>query len=192
MWSPAIPNGILNVSWNESGLCTNEIKHRHRSSCENEENKTEFSFILEVYHWKSFFESLFHDLLHGNEGHHLVSNLAGKKKKQGRKSITVILKLKKTESSVKNHLRNTPPFWEVTSNEQVRRKSVNTLDSRLKTQYVCHFFLSHILCYYFHIWPTIFICPNSLYQNHIKYFCIWLGYIVVKFCTYSKSYDPLM
>lgn len=79
-----IPNGILIVSWNESGLYTYEIKHRHRSSYENESN-TEFSFTLEVYHWKALSDSLFHDLLHGNEGHHLVSNLG---KKQGRKKST--------------------------------------------------------------------------------------------------------
>lgn len=73
MLSFAISNGILNVSWNESGLCINEIKYRYRSLCENEENKIEFSFILEVYYWKFFFESLFYDLLNGNESYYLVS-----------------------------------------------------------------------------------------------------------------------
>lgn len=158
-----IPNGILIVSWNESGLYTYEIKHRHRSSYENESN-TEFSFTLEVYHWKALSDSLFHDLLHGNEGHHLVSNLG---KKQGRKKVLLVtLKLKTTEHSLKSHRRNTPPFWQVISNKQVGGKSVYSLDSRLKIQYVCHVFLSHILCYYFHIWPTVFIHSKSLSKSH--------------------------
>lgn len=49
------------------------------------------------------------------------------------------------EPSVKNHLRNTLPFWQVISNKQVGGKSVYTLDSRLKIHYVCHFFLSYFI-----------------------------------------------
>lgn len=50
-------------------------------------NNTEFNFTLQVYHWKAFFESLFHNLLHGNEGYHLVSNIVKKKSQQGRKKL---------------------------------------------------------------------------------------------------------
>lgn len=43
-------NGILRVNCKDSGLRIHEIKHRHRSSYENEEKNTELSFVLEVYH----------------------------------------------------------------------------------------------------------------------------------------------
>lgn len=62
-----------------------------------------------------------------NEGHHLVNNL-------------VTLKLKKTEPSVKKHLRNMPPLSDRSFLINKKGgKSVYTLDSRLKIQYVCHF-----------------------------------------------------